>query len=320
MRVRIKTINSIDRVTITNLDKKLLPKLGTIFIGESWHKLLIPCNRHNIIDITISESEESIKHCLNSGRETEKGYEIWLHGNIATYFSRISECFAQDDLLTFKDVSKKYLLTESWNEKVEGDYILTSDKQFFANGEGPYWWHKDNFHNLPYVTINKELSVNKEQLLKELDMDLTVNDTKFYKGADCISLQKQPELPCVNVNDLKSPELKKLMTAVGFTQILQMQRVTLNPNSVIPMHRDDFLYQSGRHIIAGPTQFYIVLEGNPKDFYFKFAKAGLIDVSKPTFINNYGFVHSLIYSGTTVRTTFLAYGISDLTNGSFIKQ
>ena len=167
MRVRIKTINSIDRITITNLDKELLPKLGTIFIGESWHKLLIPCNRHNIIDITISESEESIKHCLNSGRETEKGYEIWLHGNIATYFSRISECFAQDDLLTFKDVSKKYLLTESWNEKVEGDYILTSDKQFFANGEGPYWWHKDNFHNLPYVTINKELSVNKEQLLKQ---------------------------------------------------------------------------------------------------------------------------------------------------------
>ena len=51
MRVDIKTKNLIDKVTITTLDKKLLPKFGTIFIGENWHKLLIPCSRDNIIDI-----------------------------------------------------------------------------------------------------------------------------------------------------------------------------------------------------------------------------------------------------------------------------
>ena len=115
MRVDIKTKNSIDRVTITNLDKELLPKFKTIFISDNWHKLLIPCNRHNIIDITISG--ESIKHCLNSGCETEKGYEIWLHGNLAEYFSRISECIAQDDLLHHKELDSKYLHTVSWNEK-----------------------------------------------------------------------------------------------------------------------------------------------------------------------------------------------------------
>ena len=54
MRVDIKTKNPIDKVTITNLDKELLPKLGTIFIGEDWHKLLIPFSIYNIIDITIS--------------------------------------------------------------------------------------------------------------------------------------------------------------------------------------------------------------------------------------------------------------------------
>ena len=54
MRVDIKTKNPINKVTITNLDKEILPKFSTIFIGDNWHKLLIPCNRRNIIDITIS--------------------------------------------------------------------------------------------------------------------------------------------------------------------------------------------------------------------------------------------------------------------------
>ena len=34
MRVDIKTKNSINKVTITNLDKKLLPKFKTIFISD----------------------------------------------------------------------------------------------------------------------------------------------------------------------------------------------------------------------------------------------------------------------------------------------
>jgi hypothetical protein len=40
MRVDIKTKNSINKVTITNLDKEVLPKLGTIFIGENCGVLL----------------------------------------------------------------------------------------------------------------------------------------------------------------------------------------------------------------------------------------------------------------------------------------
>ena len=316
MQVDINTDVMIDKVAITDLDKKPYSYYWTIFISEGWYKFLIPCSRKHIIDITIDD--ESIKYCLNSGRNTEQGYEIWLNGNIADYFNRLAECFAQDDLLKFKDISKKYLLTESWNEIVEGDYIPESDKKFFAKGEGPYWWHKDNFHALPYININKEISVNKKQLLKEIDMDLTFKDTKFYKDAYCNSLQQIPELPCIDVNSIKSPELKKLMITVGFSKVLQIQTVTLKPNSVIPMHRDDFLYQSGRYIIAGPTQFYFVLEGNSTDFYFKFGKAGMIDVSNPLFINNYGFVHSLVYTGSVSRTTLLVYGISELTNKKFI--
>ena len=146
-----KTKSEIDYVTITNLDKYSHIK-WPIIIDEDWYKLTIPCNKTNIIDITVDG--ETIKHCLNSGRNTEQGYEIWLHGNLAEYFARISECIAQDDLLHFKNLDNKYLHTVSWNEKVEDDFIPTHVKQFFATGEGPYWYHKDDFVNLPYVAYN----------------------------------------------------------------------------------------------------------------------------------------------------------------------
>ena len=308
MRVDIKTTNSIDRVTITNLDKELLPKLGTIFIGESWHKLLIPCNRHNIIDITISG--ETIKHCLNSGKETEQGYEIWLHGNLAEYFSRISECIAQDDLLRFKNLESKYLHTVSWNEKIEGDFIPNHIKQFFANGEGPHWYHKADFNNLPYIEYNG--SVVDTDI--NLDEDLQFIDKKFNNYGECKSLKQQPVLPTIKTEQIKNKKLKETMQQFGFTDILQMQYVELQPNSVIPVHRDDFTYEDGKHIIDGPTQLYCVLSGSTEDIKFKFKNAGLVDVSKPIFINNHRFVHSLVYTGDKPRGVLLAYGIRSFTS------
>ena len=43
------------------------------------------------------------------------------------------------------------------------------------------------------------------------------------------------------------------MERFGFTDILQMQYVELQPNSVLPIHMDDFTYEDGKDIIAGPT-------------------------------------------------------------------
>ena len=88
-----------------------------------------------------------------------------------------------------------------------------------------------------------------------------------------------------------------------------MQYVELQPNSVLPIHRDDFTYEDGKSIIDGPTQLYCVLSGDPMGIKFKFKNAGLIDVSKPIFINNSRFVHSLVYTGDIPRGVLLAYGI-----------
>jgi len=54
---------------------------------------------------------------------------------------------------------------------------------------------------------------------------------------------------------------------------------------------------------------YFVLTGDSDNIKFKFKNVGLLDVGKPLFINNRGFVHSLIYTGTEPRGVLLAYGV-----------
>ena len=285
------------------LNGNAISQSGIITMPNSWHKCYINLHRKDIIDIMIGS--ESIRHCLNSGKNTADGYEIWLHGDPAEYFSRIAECLAHEDLLRFKNLKDKYLITESWNERVEGDFIPSSVKRFFATGEGPYWYHKEDFHNLPYVHYEgPEIDTSID-----LDEDLTFVDTKFYGQGQCKSLKPQPVLPTIKLDQIKNEKLRNTMRQFGFTDILQMQYVELQPNSVLPIHMDDFTYEDGKSIIDGPTQLYCVLSGDSHDIKFKFKNAGLMDVSKPIFINNRRFVHSLVYTGDKPRGVLLAYGI-----------
>jgi len=301
MQVRISTKNN-TQIMCKDLDSEIVTHNQTFELAPTWHKIIIPLQRTDVTDIEIGG--ESIKHCLNSGVNTDNGYEIWLHGNPAEYFSRISKCIAQEDLLRFKNLKNKYLITESWNETVEGDFIPTSVKQFFATGEGPYWYPKDDFHNLPYIEYDGDVDTDIE-----LDEDLQFIDTKFYGQGQCKSLKPQPVLPTIRLDQIKNQKLRNTMQQFGFTDILQMQYVELQPNSVLPIHRDDFTYEDGKSIIDGPTQLYCVLSGDSKGIKFKFKNVGLIDVSKPIFINNCRFVHSLVYTGNIPRGVLLAYGI-----------
>ena len=284
------------------LNGNTISQSGIINMPDSWHKCYINLHRKDITDIKFGS--ESIRHCLNSGQNTPDGYEIWLHGNLAEYFSRISKCIAQEDLLRFRNLADKYLITESWDEQVEGDFIPPSVKQFFARGEGPHWYHKEDFNNLPYLECDGYVDTELD-----LDEDLKFTDTKFYGQGQCKSLQPKPALPTIKLDQIKNEKLRDTMGRFGFTDILQMQYVELQPNSVLPIHMDDFTYEDGKSIIDGPTQLYCVLSGNPEQIKFKFRNVGLLDVSKPIFINNRRFVHSLVYTGSVPRAVLLAYGI-----------
>jgi hypothetical protein len=309
--LEIITKNTVDGITITDLDR-LKHDYKTFVLKEEWFKLMIPCVRSNITDILING--ESIKHRLNAGLVTPQGYEIWIHGNLASMFSRISQCIAQDDLLIFKKLEEKYLICESWNERVDGEFVPLSVKQFFANGEGPFWYHKDSWHKLPYVshdgdTITGDVSV---------DEDLIHEDKRFYGVGMCRSTKINPTLPTTHVGDIQSKSLRELMEKFGFTEILQIQLITMQPNSVLPVHRDDFIYEPSKDIIRGPSQLYFVLSGDKDKIKFKFKNVGLINVDRPIFINNQEFIHSLVYTGDKPRTVLLAYGVSSFTNKRFV--
>ena len=308
--VTVKTKTSVAGIIYKNLDKQIFKYDKNIQI-LGWNKFFIPCDRRNINDILIDG--ESIKHGLNSGLNLPGSFEIWLHSDLSKFYTRIS-MIAQDDLVRFKNLNKKYLITESWNEKVSGEFIPKHIKNFFASGDGPNWYAISDFHNLPYIRLDTKME--KKQL--DLTTDLVYNDKKFYGQGKCRSLQAEPELPTVSTRDLKNQNLRVLMEEFGFTDMLQIQYVELQPNSVLPIHRDDFTYVNGKHLIDGPTQLYYVLSGSVKDIKFKFKNVGLIDVDTPIFINNHRFVHSLVYTGEQPRGVLLAYGINKFTNKNFI--
>lgn len=324
------TKNTVDGIIITDLDR-LKHDYKTFVLKEEWFKLTIPCGRHDIIDILING--ESIKHRLNAGLITPQGYEIWIHGNLARMFSRLSQCIAQDDLLIFKKLEEKYLICESWNERVDGEFVPTSVKQFFASGEGPFWYHKDSWHRLPYTSydgedvtgnfsadedlIHEDKRFNGAGGLMEAE-DLIYEDTRFYGKGICKSTKLNPTLPTTRVGDIKSKSLRELMEKFGFTEILQIQLITMQPNSALPVHRDDFIYEPSKDVVRGPSQLYFVLSGDKDKIKFKFKNVGLLNVDRPIFINNQEFVHSLVYTGDKPRTVLLAYGVSSFTNKRFL--
>jgi len=135
MGLEIKTAHNTKGIKITNLDR-ITVDYQKFVLEDQWYKILIPCMKHHILDIRIHG--ESIAHCLNSGVTSSIGYEIWIHGDLSQYFARLSRYIAHDDLMRFKDLKKKYLITESWNEKIKGDFVPPSVKNFFAKGDGPH--------------------------------------------------------------------------------------------------------------------------------------------------------------------------------------
>ena len=302
--IEVITKENVEDISFIDLDKKLT-KVGKKFaLDNKWIKLRLRTSRTNIQDIKINN--ESILHILNSGQQINEYYEIWLHGDLSALMERVFMCIAQDDLLRWTKLNRKYLKTESYND-IAPYWAKHSVRNFFNRGAGPYWWSYANKKSVPFKNLDS-FEFDKNRLLESLDEDLTYKDLKFYGNANCKSLKPKPTLPLVDVKSLKNKILADFMTKVGFTKVLQIQYVEMDPRSFLNLHKDDFTYLDGLPYMEGASQLYCVLKGDTDKIQFKFARAGLVDVSKPVFINNCEFVHSLVYDGKSTRGVLLAYG------------
>lgn len=304
MLTKINCSDPVDYIQYQTLDNSTKKVLSTFDLPSKWCKVIIPCVRQKIKSIQINNID--IKHILNSGSQYKNTYTIWLHGDMDVLMERVFSCLDQEDLLKWTNLNKKYLLTESFNESTPV-HLPSHIRNFYARGQGPYWWKKET-NDLPYRKA--DLKYDSKKLLASLDLDLVYKDQKFYNDAKCKSLQKNPELPLTPVVALKDNILKKFLTDAGFVSVLQIQYVEMKPHSHIDLHRDDFNNSSGLMYMKGASQLYCVLKGNPKKFKMRFSKAGSIDLSEPVFINNNSFVHSLHYQGDDVRGALLVYGNS----------
>ena len=307
MKVVIYTHPSIKEheivVKIEDLNRQVNTQGHLFDIPCEWQKLTINLARKNISKITIQGVD--IGMILNSGSQNNSNFTIWLHGDVGVLKQRIVECIEQDDLLRWMPLNSKYLLTESYNESAPG-FVPEYIQRFFGRGEGPYWWNYNNNDSLPYRPV--EIDFDKDTLLNSLDEDLTYVDKKFTKNATCKSLQARPQLPLTPVTQLKNDYLKKFLTELNYKSMLQIQYVEMGPKSFIDIHMDDFSNASGLMYVKGASQLYCVLKGDSSMFKMKFAKAGMIDVTKPKYINNNAFAHSLYYAGEDTRGALLIYG------------
>ena len=290
-------------VKIEDLNRQIKTEGHSFDIPCEWQKLTINLARKYISRITIDGID--IGMILNSGSQYNKNYTIWLHGDVGVLKQRIVECIEQDDLLRWMPLNSKYLLTESYNESAP-DFVPAHIQRFFQRGEGPYWWNYNNNDSLPFRSV--AIDFDKDTLLNSLAEDLTFIDKKFTKNANCKSLQASPQLPLTPVTQLTNAYLKKFLTALGYKSMLQIQYVEMSAKSFIDIHMDDFANVSGLMYVKGASQLYCVLKGDPSKFKMKFAKAGMIDVTKPTYINNNAFAHSLYYDGQDTRGALLIYG------------
>ena len=303
MQVLIKTTESCHNIQCQQLNHGTKTVTSTFDIDNDWYKITIPLARVKIKKILIDEVD--IGMILNAGQESNGSYTIWIHGDLATLKVRIHDCIEQDDLLKYNNIKQKYLCTVS--DSIDAPNFLPNHiKQFFKNSEGPYWWNYKNKNQLPYRTT--QIEVDKDKVLNALDDDLKFTDQKFYKNANCKSLQRRPELPLTNVSELKNNTLRTFLQSVGYTKVLQIQYVEMPAKSFIDIHKDDFANVSGIDYVKGPSQLYCVLKGNENNFKLKFNRAGTVDLSKPIFINNNNFIHSLYYDGEDTRGALLVYG------------
>ena len=145
MQVKVITKNPIGKIVSVDLNSNSTEQPTQFNLENSWHKLIIPTTRANIIDITIGD--ESIKHILNAGAQVEEQYHIWIHGDLSVLMERVFNCINQDDLLRWTKLNRKYLFTESWNHTAP-NFVPTHIKNFFAK--------KPLYHHL-YVKIDEIL-------------------------------------------------------------------------------------------------------------------------------------------------------------------
>ena len=288
-------------------------------LTDGWYELNIfyVGTKIEIFDILINDI--SIKHILYTGYYIDTSgkihqpatalwdkngcFKIWLHTNIGTLFQRIFDSIRNGDY--GKNLFDKYVFTVDRPIKIS-QHFDSDIQSFFATGDGPHWWIKNN-DKTPYLPVNIK-NIDREELLNELDKVLpykvTKKDGRVRKG---IKETYTPVLPFIEINSIKSNIVQNFLKQIGYKRIIDMGVQTLKPGKSIRIHRDDHYDSDAYPFIRGCKKFYWSIK-NPENVYFKLGKSGILPLEKPLLTNTIEHTHSVVHEGNKDRISILIYG------------
>lgn len=284
---------SIDGISIEELvylswaeqqESKLQPRL-TVMPGQSWKMpLIFP------LSAMMSEVKNQV-HNGKLGKDLWKEFDIFVPGSV--------------------DLNDQY-------PGVLRDFFRYDSRFTILPKQPLTWFNKDNL--LPYETV--DMPYPREELLAELMMNrpsMETEDNQFYKTRISqqfeindtwkywFFLRNKDQVPARELpnwqqrfmwNQARWPVLTRFLESLDFTGIVQGYIAELPPNSWIYPHSD-----SGSDCWGEPdrvSRLYIPLTLDDRVF-FKFANFGLVDLTRPSWINNRRYTHAVVNDSDTTR-------------------
>ena len=316
-------------------DEKITFTSGTAFeIHTGWYNLIIEYHgqKIDISDITINGG--SIGHFLHTGFFTEtstgkrfqpansvwtKGfYSIWIHTEIGHMLQTHATSIRNGDY--GKNLFEDYLFTVDKGVEMDNEWPEII-KSYFRYGNGPRWWKK-GLKRTPYEVCQESLlqDCDKAKILQEIPIDcttkieyemLTKESNTKNKVMQGQALRRNSVYPYIDVDTIKSNEIKKLIHKLGFTKILNITLQTALPGQAFAPHIDDHYTRDCREDIEGP----VVLWNLAKDttgHLFKLNTAGLLPLDKGVFFNQFYYDHGTINDSQSIeRPLLIIHGARD---------
>jgi len=302
-------------------------------IETGWYNLIIEFHgeKIDITDITINGG--SIGNYLHTGFFTENStgkrfqpanslwtegyYSIWLHTEIGHMLQTHATSIRNGDYgkYLFEDylftVDKSIDLDDGWPEII---------KSYFRHGNGPRWWKK-GLKRTPYEVCDESLlkDCDKEKILQEISLDCKTEieyDMLIKEGHTKNTIMKGQALrrnsvyPYVEVDTIKSNEIKKLINKIGFIKILNITLQTAQPGQAFAPHIDDHYTRDCKKDIEGPVVFLWNLAENSTRHLFKLNSSGLLPLDKGVFFNQFYYDHGTINdSDSAERPLLIIHGV-----------
>jgi hypothetical protein len=320
MKISITSDVPVQKYYIKDLNsKKYAFELDKNFeVPYGWYELIVDYvdTKIEITDIKINDG--SIKHLLYTGFYTDgkgkihqpatavwdKGgfFSIWIHTELGVMFQRIMEAIKNGDY--GQNLFKDYTLTVD-RSHIAKDFWPPHIKSFFKNAHGPQWWPLRHT-STPWMRCDIG-DIDTDELLTDLE-DFCYHHWAKKEGYE-IRMHKNgaSEMPFVEISDIKSKTIRKLLTSIGYTRLIDITVQTLAPGVFIDIHRDDHYKRKAYPYMKGCKKFYWTCK-NAEGVHFKLGRSGFLPHNEPLLINTIEQPHAVINEGPNTKTSILIYG------------